>query len=142
MYGNWKIKNDEIFYTEFRNLKIKIVSPKIEISRFFEYGNEEEIIEELIELSNPNLSQETIFVFPEGALAGVNFEKLKSFKNLFLTKFSKNHTIIMGINTEKNNQIFLQHPRTAHLAMWNLQQEWLVHMDLLGKELTLFELLF
>tara|TARA_B100000579_G_scaffold386362_1_gene358030 strand:- start:603 stop:2171 length:1569 start_codon:yes stop_codon:yes gene_type:complete len=106
LYGNWKIKNDEIFYTEFRNLKIKIVSPKIEISRFFEYGNEEEIIEELIELSNPNLSQETIFVFPEGALAGVNFEKLKSFKNLFLTKFSKNHTIIMGINTEKNNQIF------------------------------------
>ena len=106
LYGSWKIKNDEKFYTEFKNLKIKIISPKIKISRFFEYDNEKDIIKELIELSNPKNSQETIFVFPEGALAGVNFDKLKSFKELFLNNFSENHTIIMGINTEKSARIY------------------------------------
>ena len=82
-YGYKKIKNDEKFYSEFKDFKIKIISPKISIDRFFEVNNEGVIIEELIELSNPNISHNTIFVFPEGALAGVNLNKLKSFKEIF-----------------------------------------------------------
>jgi len=100
-YGYKKIKNDEKFYSEFKDFKIKIISPKISIDRFFEVNNEGIIIEELIELSNPNISHNTIFVFPEGALAGVNLNKLKSFKEIFLKKYSEKHTIIMGINTEQ-----------------------------------------
>ncbi len=100
-YGYKKIKNDEKFYSEFKDFKIKIISPKISIDRFFEVNNEGVIIEELIELSNPNISDNTIFVFPEGALAGVNLNKLKSFKEIFLKKYSEKHTIIMGINTEE-----------------------------------------
>jgi len=100
-YGAWKIKNDEKLYTEFKDFKIKIISPKISIDRFFQPNNEGIIIEELIELSNPNISHNTIFVFPEGVLAGVNLNKLKSFKEIFLKKYSEKHTIIMGINTEK-----------------------------------------
>ena len=100
-YGYKKIKNDEKFYSEFKDFKIKIISPKISIDRFFETNNEGIIIEELIELSNPNISHNTIFVFPEGALAGVNLNKLKSFKEIFSKKYSDKHIIIMGINTEK-----------------------------------------
>jgi len=100
-YGYKKIKNDEKFYSEFKDFKIKIISPKISIDRFFEVNNEGVIIEELIELSNPNISDNTIFVFPEGALAGVNLNKLKSFKEIFLKKYSDKHIIIMGINTEE-----------------------------------------
>jgi len=100
-YGIWKIKNDEKFYSEFENLKIKVISPKISIERFFEYNNENAIIEELVELSNPDISQKTIFVFPEGALAGINLDKLKSFKEIFSNRFSDLHTIIMGINTNR-----------------------------------------
>jgi apolipoprotein N-acyltransferase len=100
-YGYKKIKNDEKFYSEFKNFKIKIISPKISINRFFEVNNEGIIIEELIELSNPNISDNTIFVFPEGALAGVSLNKLKSFKEIFLKKYSDKHIIIMGINTEE-----------------------------------------
>ena len=105
-YGSWKINKDEKLYNEFKNFKIKIISPKIKISRFFEYDNEKLIIEELIELSNPDELQKTIFVFPEGALAGVNFDKLKSFKELFMKSFSNNHIIIMGINTAKNKSVY------------------------------------
>ena len=100
-YGHKKIKNDEKFYSEFKDFKIKIISPKISIDRFFEANNEGIIIEELIELSNPNILHNTIFVFPEGALAGVNLNKLKSFKEIFSKKYSDKHIIIMGINTEK-----------------------------------------
>ena len=100
-YGYKKIKNDEKFYSEFKDFKIKIISPKISIDRFFEANNEGIIIEELIELSNPSISHNTIFVFPEGALAGVNLNKLKSFKEIFSKKYSDKHTIIMGINTEE-----------------------------------------
>ena len=94
-------KNDEKFYSEFENLKIKIISPKISIERFFEHNNENAIIEELVELSNPDISQKTIFVFPEGALAGINLDKLKSFEEIFSNRFSDLHTIIMGINTNR-----------------------------------------
>ena len=100
-YGSWKIKNNETLYREFEDLKIKIISPKISIDRFFESNNEHIIIDELIELSNPDISQRTIFIFPEGALAGVNLDTLKNFKKKFSKKFSDKHTIIMGINTHK-----------------------------------------
>ena len=100
-YGYKKIENDEKLYTEFKDFKIKIVSPKISINRFFQPNNESAIIEELIELSNPNILHNTIFVFPEGALAGVNLDKLQSFKELFLKEYSEKHKIIMGINIEK-----------------------------------------
>ena len=100
-YGYQKIKNSEKLYTEFKNFKIKLISPKISIERFFQPNNEEAIIEELIELSNPNISHNTVFIFPEGALAGVNLDQLKSFKEMFSRNFSEKHTIIMGINTKK-----------------------------------------
>ena len=100
-YGHLKIKKDEKLYTELKDFKIKIISPKISIDRFFQPDNEAIIIKELIELSNPNALQNTIFVFPEGALAGVDLDKLRSFKEIFLKSYSEKHKIIMGINTKK-----------------------------------------
>ncbi len=100
-YGYIKIKKDEKLYTELKDFKIKIVSPKISINRFFQPDNEDLIIKELLELSNPNGLVNTVFIFPEGALAGVNFNKLKSFKDIFLKEYSEKHKIIMGINTER-----------------------------------------
>ena len=100
-YGHQKIKNNEKYYTKFKDFKIKVISPKISIERFFQPNNERIIIEELIELSNPNILHNTVFIFPEGALAGVNLDQLKSFKEMFSRNFSEKHTIIMGINTKK-----------------------------------------
>ena len=100
-FGHYKINKDNELNTKIENFKIKIISPKISISKFFEPNNEETLIKELIELSDPNASDKTIFIFPEGALAGVSLKQLKNFKTFFSKKFSNNHTIIMGINTEK-----------------------------------------
>ena len=100
-YGYQKIKNNEKYYKKFEDFKIKLISPKISIDRFFQADNEKIIIDELIELSEPNLLEKTIFVYPEGALAGVNFDKLKTFSKTFSKRFSDFHIIIMGINTER-----------------------------------------
>ena len=100
-YGYQKIKNDEKLNTRFKDITIKVISPKISINSFFENNNGKVIIEELINLSNPDPSQKTIFVFPEAVLAGFDFEQLKNFKDIFKNKYSKNHKIIMGLNTVK-----------------------------------------
>ena len=100
-YGFKKIKNDEKLNTELKNFNIKIISPKISIESFFQNNNEKDIIEELIKVSNPKPFENTIFIFPEGALTGLNIDQLKSYKNIFEKRYSRNHKIIMGINTEK-----------------------------------------
>ena len=100
-FGHYKINKDNELNTKIENFKIKIISQKISISKFFEPNNEGTLIKELIELSDPNASDKTIFIFPEGALAGVSLKQLKNFKTFFSKKFPNNHTIIMGINTEK-----------------------------------------
>ena len=87
-----KIKKNETLYRAFEDFKIKIISPKISIDRFFEANNEHIIIDELIELSNPDIFQRTIFIFPEGALAGVNLDTLKNFKKKIFKKiFRQTH---------------------------------------------------
>ena len=106
IYGSTKIKN----YNKKDNVKInnilKIISPKIEIDRFFENEDSSKILNELIKLSDPNSLEDTIFIFPEGILTSVYLEDLKSYKKLFKNNYSSNHKIILGISSIKNSKIF------------------------------------
>ena len=88
------------------NSIIKLVSPKIEIDRFFENEESPIILNELIKLSDPNALENTIFVFPEGILTSVYLEDLKSYEQLFKNNFSSNHKIILGINSNQDFKIF------------------------------------
>ena len=56
---NKKVNNIDMDFT------IKIISPKIGIKRFLNYEDPDKTIKELVNLSNPNSSEKTIFVFPE-----------------------------------------------------------------------------
>ena len=85
---------------------IKVISPNIKISRFLKNEDPYEIIMELIELSNPNLKKETIFIFPEGVLTSIYLEDLKNYKNLFSNSYSSKHKIILGISSNKNLKIY------------------------------------
>ena len=85
---------------------IKIISPKININRYFQDENPKEFISELISTSKPNPSDETIFILPEGILSSIYFEDLKKFKHLFSNNFSKKHKIILGMNFYENRKIY------------------------------------
>ncbi len=93
-----KTKND---YT------IRAISPNISLDRFYSNQDELKIINELIHLSNPKKNQPTIFLWPEGIIPDSYLEDMKIYKDLFSEKFSKNHIIIMGVNSlkNKNNEI-------------------------------------
>ena len=105
-YGSILIKNyNQTDYKKI-NSTIKIISPKIEINRFFSNEDPSEMIIELIELSNPNFEEDTIFIFPEGVLTNIYLEELKNYRKLFSNNYSSKHKIILGINSNKNSKIF------------------------------------
>ena len=105
-YGSVILKNNEKTNQRNLNFVIKIISPKIEIKRFFDDENPEKIISELVKLSKPNNIQKTIFIFPEGALTNVYLEDLKNYSYIFSENYSDQHKIIMGINSAKDNKVF------------------------------------
>ena len=88
------------------DFSIKIISPDIDISRYFQNEEIEKIILELIKLSDPNESEKTIFIFPEGILPNIYLEDLKNYRYIFEKNYSKKHKIIMGINSKDDIEIF------------------------------------
>ena len=105
-YGSVVIKNyNQTDYKKTSSI-IKIVSPRIEIDRFFNNEDPSEMITELIELSNPNFEKETIFIFPEGVLTSIYLEDLKNYKKIFSDNYSSKHKIILGISSIENSKIF------------------------------------
>ena len=105
-YGSIMLKNNEKVNPRNLNFVIKIISPKIEIKRFFEDENPEKIISELVQLSKPNNIEKTIFIFPEGALTSVYLEDLKNYSYIFSENYSDQHKIIMGINSTEDKKVF------------------------------------
>ena len=106
LYGSLTIKKNAENKKINLNYVIKIISPKIDINRFFQNEAPEKIIHDLIKLSNPNKLEKTIFIFPEGVLSNVYLQDLKNFSYIFSENFSDNHKIILGINSYENSKIF------------------------------------
>jgi len=84
---------------------IKIISPGIKIDRFFQNEDSSIIINELIKLSEPGLKS-TIFVFPEGIFTSIFLEDIHIYKKIFKNNFSKNHKILLGMNSKENSKIY------------------------------------
>ena len=84
---------------------IKIISPNIDLKEFLKSENNDVIIKKLIELSNPQVDQKTIFIWPEGMLQSVYLSEIKKYHKTFFESFSNLHLIILGINNleYKNN---------------------------------------
>ena len=105
-YGSSTIKKNEEINKINLNFVVKIISPKIDINRFFQNEAPEKIINDLIKLSKPNKLEKTFFIFPEGVLSNVYLQDLKNFSYIFSESFSDNHKIILGINSYENSKIF------------------------------------
>ena len=106
IFGNLIIKNYEKIEKTNLNTLIKVISPKIDIKRFLQDVNPEEILIDLIKTSKPDKKKETIFIFPEGVLSNIYLKDLKKYNYLFIENFSSKHKIILGINSYKDSKIF------------------------------------
>ena len=105
-WGYSKLKKYELVKAEDLGFNIKIISPKIDINRYFQNENLSEFILELINISKPASSNGTLFVLPEGIFSSVYFDELKMHKTLFSNNFSKEDRIILGINVYENQKIY------------------------------------
>ena len=105
-WGSTNLKQYESTKNRDLGFIIKIISPQININRYFQNENPSEFIAELINISDPNPSNKTVFIFPEGILSSIYFEDLKNFKDLFSNNFSKEHKIILGMNVYENEKIY------------------------------------
>jgi apolipoprotein N-acyltransferase len=96
----------EKFYTAKKqnyDYKIRVIGSNIGLDRFYSNIDPVSIIKDLIKISNPNLTEKTIFVWPEGIFPNISKEELAQYKWLFDEKFNKNHLLIIGINSQSIN---------------------------------------
>ena len=104
-YGIYNIKKFKETNYEILNSVIRVVSPNVPIERFLNIQDPEKNIIEMINLSEPNSSEKTIFVYPEGIIS-TYLNDLKYFKDIFSKNYNENHTIILGINDYTDGKIF------------------------------------
>ncbi len=105
-YGLISINKFEKINKSDLNTKLKIISPKIAIERYYENNDPQKILNELAKLSKINKNEKTIFIYPEGILTGLDISELKLFQKFFKDNYSENHHIIMGLNSVDDDYIF------------------------------------
>ncbi len=85
---------------EIYDYKFRVIGSNISLDRFYSNIDAASVIDDLIKLSDPKMSEKTIFIWPEGILPNVSQQELVEFKALFVENFSENHLFIIGINSK------------------------------------------
>ena len=86
------------------NYKVRAIGSNISLDRYYSNIDPVSVINDLINISEPERDEKTIFVWPEGILPDISQEELVEFKSLFENTFSKNHLLFIGINNQKTNK--------------------------------------
>ena len=99
--------NGYFYKKEFTNLsekkndfKIRVIGSKISLDRFYSDIDPTSVIKDLIKISNPDLKEETIFVWPEGIIPNIYQDELDNYSSIFEEKFNDNHLLIIGTNSQ------------------------------------------
>ena len=101
--GNHKETFNSSHVTNY-DYKVRVIGSNISLDRFYLNIDPVSVINELIEISELEKDDKTIFIWPEGILPDVSQEELIEFKWLFEDNFSKNHLLLIGINSQKANK--------------------------------------
>ena len=100
--GLSKIKSFQSLKVIKNEQTIRAVGSKISLDRFYENTDTISVISELIELSEPDLENKTLFLWPEGIIPSINQSELSEFYFLFDKKFNDKHLLGIGINSFEN----------------------------------------
>ncbi len=102
MNGSSKIKSFQSLDLIKNDYVIRAVGSKIDLDRFYVNTDSASVINELIELSEPDLETKTLFVWPEGIIPNINQSELREFETLFNKRFNEKHLLGLGINSFQN----------------------------------------
>lgn len=98
IYKNKFLNSEPIIY----DYKVRSIGSNISLDRFYENIDIASVIDDLINISDPQINEKTIFLWPEGILPGIFQEQLVDYKSFFKNRFSKNHFLGLGINSQQN----------------------------------------
>ena len=101
--------------------KVRAIGSNISLDRFYSNIDPVSVINELIDISQPNKDDKTIFVWPEGILPDVSQKELNEFKWLFEDVFSQNHLLFIGINSQKTNKEKIDYFNSLSIYDHNLE---------------------
>ena len=87
------------------NSVVKIISPKVDLKRFFDGTDPSLVIKDLAELGNID-SRDAVYIYPEGILPSINLNEIQDYSSVFKNYFHNNHKIIVGISRYKKKEIF------------------------------------
>ncbi|MDC3016508.1 apolipoprotein N-acyltransferase [Candidatus Pelagibacter sp.] len=103
-FGSSNIKSFQTSSMINNDYIVRAIGSNVDLNRFYGNSDTTGVINELIEISEPNLDIKTIFLWPEGIIPNINQAEVKEFRFLFNEKFNKNHLLVIGINSyERNN---------------------------------------
>ena len=102
IFGNLKNNEFELQKIVKNPYKIRAISPNISLNRFYSKKDESKIINELINLSNSEKKEPTIFLWPEGIIPDTNLAKISIYKDLFMNTFHEDDLIIMGLSNAES----------------------------------------
>ena len=98
VFGSQEIKKFNNLEANKHDFKIRVISSKISIDRFYNDVEPISIIEDLIKISSPQKNEKTIFIWPEGILPEISKDQLQEYNWLFENKFTDNHILAIGVN--------------------------------------------
>ena len=98
VFGSQKLEKFNNTVADKHNYKIRVISSKISIDRFYNDIEPVSVIEDLIKISSPENNKKTIFIWPEGILPEISKNQLQDYKWLFENEFNENHILAIGIN--------------------------------------------
>ena len=101
--------------------KVRAIGSNISLDRFYSNIDPISVMRDLIEISEPKKIEKTIFVWPEGILPDISQKELIEFKWLFEETFSKNHLLIIGINSQQSSKEKINYFNSLSIYNHNLE---------------------
>jgi len=97
------LESDNIIY----DYKVRAIGANIGLERFYSNVEPVSVIQDLIDISDPDQNEKIIFVWPEGILPDISQKDLVEYKWLFENRFSENHLLVIGTNSKvlKNGKL-------------------------------------
>ena len=89
--------------------KIRVVGSNISLDRFLSNVDPISVIEDLLNISNPDETEKTIFIWPEGILPDISQDELIEYNWLFNKRFNENHLLALGIHSQTTNNGYVNY---------------------------------
>ena len=87
------------------NSIVKVISPKVDLKRFFDGTDPTLVIKDLADLGNID-NRDAVYIYPEGILPSINLNEIQDYSSVFKNYFQDNHKIIVGITRYEETKIF------------------------------------